>query len=249
MIKISVTIIAKNSQKYLKKVLASTAWADEIIIIDDHSSDATLAIAKEFGAKIFQHSWEGFARQKNFGIKKAKNNWILSLDSDEVVSKELIEEIKHADFIKHDGYYLSRRNIYSSKWIRGSGFYPDWQLRLFRRDMMQFIDLPIHEQVKPVGKVGYLQNDIIHFTYVNDKEYADKIKKYAILDGEVLFSKGRKWSIWYQYGKPFKEFFERLLVKKGYIDGLRGIKIAYFSGSSRWLAAKELRRLSNENRH
>ncbi len=247
--KISVIIITKNSQKYLKECLESASAFDEVIIVDDFSQDATLDIARQHKSKIYQQKWLGFSRQKNFGINKAKNDWVFSLDSDEIVSPQLINEIKSMDFSTFDGYYIPRRNYYAGQWIKESGFYPDYQLRLFKKTKMQFNNLPIHEQVEPRGKIGYLQFPINHFTYESDKDYLSKVKKYGILDGDVLYRNHRRWNIFYQFGKPVKELFRRIIAQKAYKDGLKGFKIALFSAYAKWLAARRLKELENENRN
>lgn len=242
--KISVTIITYNAQRHLKKVLDSIkGLADEIIIVDSGSIDKTKAIAKAYNAKFIYHKWPGFAKQKNFAIEKAKNNWILSLDADEIVPYNLEQEILSADYDKLDCFYISRKNYYGNHWVKGCGFHPDWQLRLFRKDKTRYLDMPVHEQVKPVGNCKYFKSSMIHYTYIDDADYLEKIKKYTTLDAQVLFDNKRKWSLSYQIGKPIKEFFSRFISQKGYEDGYVGFKVSIISAYSKYLTIVKLRKL------
>lgn len=247
--KISFTIITKNSQKHIKDcILNIRDFADEIVIADDLSSDKTLEIAKKLGAKVYSEKSQGFGWQKNLAIDKSKNDWVFSIDSDERLDDTLKQELKNFDFKTYDGFNIKRKNHYGKKWVKASGFYPDWQLRLFKKSKMKFSNLPVHERVEPVGKIGKFSGHIIHYTYADDNEYITKVKKYSLLDAQVLFDKKRPWSISYQYGKPIKEFFYRYLKLKAYQDGWTGFKIAAISAYGRFLAAKQLKKLY-ENRH
>jgi len=241
MSKISVVIITKNAERHLKKCLESIAWADEILIIDSGSRDNTLVIAKRFKTKIIKQKWLGFAKQKNLGISRAKNNWILSIDADEILDKEIIKSIQRADLKNYDGFYLNRKNFFGDKWVRYSGWYPDWQLRLFRKDKMCFEEKKVHEEVKARGKIGYLKGHLLHYTYQNNQDYFRKIDNYTTLDAQILYNKKRKWSLVYQLGKPIKEFFQMYIQKKGFLDGWLGLKICLFSAYYRWEVAKKLR--------
>ena len=241
-IKISAVIITKNAARSLAKVLESIGnLSEEIIIVDSGSTDQTLDIAKKFGCKIIRQEWLGYGAQKNLGINAAKNNWVLSLDADEIVSRELAKSISNANYDNFDGFNISFRNYFGGKWVKHSGWYPDWHLRIFRRDKMQFETTDVHELVKPVGKIGYLEGDIIHHTYLSNRHYFQKIEGYTTLDAKYLYKKKRKWSIFYQLGKPIKEFFQIYFGRGGYLDGLLGLKIACFSAYYRFLTAKKLR--------
>ncbi|MCL5795663.1 MAG: glycosyltransferase family 2 protein [Patescibacteria group bacterium] len=245
--KISAVIIARDAAKHLAECLEHLSWADEIILVDSGSRDKTLTIAKKYQAKIFSQKWLGYARQKNFAISRAKNNWVLSIDADEIVDSKLIEAIGKIDFKKYNGFYIARKNYFGQHWVRYCGWYPDWQLRLFKKDTLSFEEKIVHEQVKPKGLVGYISGHIIHYTYQNNREYFSKIKNYTDLDAQILFDKNRKWSLFYQLGKPFKEFINMYFTKKGFLDGLLGLKICLFSAYYRWLVINKLRKIEKIN--
>jgi len=243
--KISAVIITLNAQSHLDKCLDSIkSLVDETIIVDSGSIDKTLDIAKKHDARIFRQDWLGFAGQKNFGIAKAKNKWVLSLDADEIINPELEKNIKKADLNTYDGFYLSRRNYFGKKWIAHCGWYPDYQLRLFRADKMNFEKKEVHEIIKSVGKIGILPGDLIHYTYKDDKEYFKKFANYTTLDAKFLFSKKKKWSVVYQIGKPIKEFWQMYIEKKGILDGFTGLKVCLFSAYYRFIVAAKLKELN-----
>lgn len=243
--KISVVMIVYNGEKYLSEVLKSAKKiADEIIIvIDARTTDKTAKIAKEFGAKTYIQKWLGYGKQKNFVVNKTKNNWVFSLDYDEVLDNKLIDDIKHKNLSGHNGFYVARKNLFGKKWVRGCGWYPDWQLRLYRKDKLFFEEKEVHETVKHRGKIGNLSGNLVHYTYENDKDYFIKLARYTDLDAKILYNKRKKWSISYQFGKPLKEFWQKYIKEKGYLDGALGFKICLFSAYYRWTAIKKLNKL------
>lgn len=248
--KISVAMIAKNSQDHIESSLKSVAWADEIVVIvDKKSSDNTLKIAQKYATKVIEQEWLGFAKQKNFAINETKNNWVLSLDADEIVSVELMSAIYKADLVNYSGFYLSRKNYFGKSWVKYCGWYPDWQLRLFNKKIMNFEDKIVHEHIKPKGKTGYLKGDIIHYSYDSKKDYFEKLEKYTDLDAKHLFDQKRKWSMAYQIGKPVKEFFYKYIEQQGILDGGLGFKISLFSAYYKWQVCKKLKELENEDRN
>lgn len=249
MVKISAVVITKNAEKYLEKCLRSIKpLVDEVVLMDSGSSDKTIAIAKELGAKVFKQKWLGFARQKNLAIAKTKNNWILSIDADEVIDHQLVGAIKKASFSQSDGFYVNRKNFYADHWVRHCGWYPDWQLRIFKKSAMKFEEREVHEAVLPKGKIGYLQGHFIHYTYANDHEYFLKIDRYTSLDAKILYLKKRKWTIFYQLAKPIKEFLHLYVGKYGFKDGGLGLKICLYSAYYRWVAAKKLKKFWEKNK-
>src|SRR5690349_20399684 len=146
--KISATIITFNEESNIRAACESVAWADEIVVVDSNSTDATRDIAAGCGARVIVNAWPGFGAQKQFAIEQAKYDWVFSLDADERVSDELrqsIAAVQHPP--KADGYLVSRRTFYQHRWIRGGGWYPDRQLRLFDRAKVRWKQRHIHESV------------------------------------------------------------------------------------------------------
>ena len=150
--KISATIITLNEESNIKAACESVAWADEIVVVDSDSTDATREIAAQSGARVIVNAWPGFGAQKQFAIDQARHDWIFSLDSDERVSEELrqsIAALQHQP--QADGYLIARRTFYQNRWIRGGGWYPDRQLRLFNRTKGQWKQRQIHESVTMIS--------------------------------------------------------------------------------------------------
>src|SRR5437588_4860740 len=171
--KISATIITFNEAENIRASCESVAWADEIIVVDSESTDATREIATECGARVITRPWPGFAEQKQFAAEAATHDWIFSLDADERVSAELrasIEKLRSIDDAQlADGYLIARRAFYMGRWIRGAGWYPDRQLRLYRKARGRWIGPHIHEAVKldEVAHIETLSGDLLHYT-IND---------------------------------------------------------------------------------
>ncbi|MEM5871812.1 MAG: glycosyltransferase family 2 protein [Candidatus Aenigmatarchaeota archaeon] len=187
---LSVVIITLNEEKHIRECLESVKFADEIIIVDSFSKDKTINIAKKFGCKIYKRKFDGFGQLKNYGIEKAKNLWILNIDADERVTNELREEIENVlKNPKHDGYYIPRKSFIGKKWIKYAGQWPDYQLRLFRKDKGKFEEKIVHERVIVNGKVSYLRNPLIHYNYENWHHYFVKSNIYSTREAQELLNK------------------------------------------------------------
>src|ERR1700751_3741114 len=169
---LSVAIITLNEVDNLPRTMASVRFADEIVIVDSGSTDGTVQIAAEAGAKVFTEPWKGFALQKNSAIDKCTSDWVLTLDADEELTDELQAEISRmleADASitpQVDGYRLRLRHIFLGRWMRYGGYYPDLKLRLFRRitasGPVYFTDRPVHESVQVTGRVETMKHDFLH---------------------------------------------------------------------------------------
>lgn len=226
---ISAVIITYDEQDRIKKCLESIKWVDEIIIVDAGSTDETLKICKEYTDKIYVVNWQGYAKQKNFGIEKAKGDWILSIDSDEIVPKELEEEIKNAILEdKYHGYFIPRKSFFLEKWINHCGWYPDYQLRLFKKGYGKFKERPVHEGVEVHGEKGNLKNVLIHYPYKDINKYFEKFNEYTSLAAGEL-NKKRKFSLLRLIFEPRFVFFRSYILKKGFLDGRAGFTISVFN--------------------
>ena len=237
--KISVVIATKNEEKNIKKCLESVKWADEIIIVDDVSSDRTVDIAKHYTSKVFIQDSEGdFHKNKNLAIEKANGDWILSLDADEVITPELAYEIKEA--IKNEkmlGYYLNRKNFFLGRWIRGCGWYPDYIIRLFRKGVTRWPllaeDFHGTPQIADRERVGYLKNPILHYSYTSLNQYFEKFNFYTSCLAKQEYIHGvrlNKYNFFiYFLIKPIFWFLRKYFFWKGYRDGFRGFFISFSS--------------------
>src|SRR5256886_6212484 len=197
--KISATIITFNEAENIRAACESVAWADEILVIDSESTDATREIAAACGARVIINSWPGFAAQKQFAVDAASHDWIFSLDADERVSPELLASIEKLRDIDDshlaDGYRIARRAFYMGRWIRGGGWYPDYQLRLYNRSRGRWHGAYIHESVKmdADARIETLTGDILHYTSP-DAAYHHRMigERYAPLAARQMFERGRR---------------------------------------------------------
>ena len=231
MSKISAVISAFNEEKNIERCLKSLSFADEIVVIDNSSTDKTSAIAKKYTKKIFVQKNDPnlIDLQKNFGFDKATGDWILSIDADEEVSKELAEEIrktvKNTDKIA--GYWIPRKNIIFGKVIEHTGWYPDPQLRLFRKEKGKFVKAHVHEPIKLDGESAYLKEHIIHHHYVTIAEFMQKtINIYAPNEAQNYLDKGYVFSYFDALRFPLNEFISRFFAREGYKDGFHGLMLS-----------------------
>src|SRR5215471_7256987 len=178
---ISAVIITFNEQENIRPACESVAWADEIVVVDSESTDATRDLANDCGARVIVNKWPGFAAQKQFATDAANHEWVFSLDADERVSLELRDAIEQCKSKEEsslaDGYRIARRTFYMNRWIRGGGWYPDYQLRLFNRNKGSWGDRLIHESFQMLGsaRIGTLAGDLLHYTVRNAAHHEQMI--------------------------------------------------------------------------
>ena len=225
---ISVTIVAHNEAKRIGACIDSVSWADEIVVVDAGSTDDTREICRKRGAQLIRHPWQGYAAQKNFALSQASHSWILSLDADECVSPELTAEILSvlSDDAPSEGYRIPRRNIFFGRWLRHGDLWPDYQLRLFRRDAGAFNEKSVHESVVVTGRVSVLSSPLEHYSYDSLFDFFQRQVKYAQLSAEDLASRGVQPGIADFVIRPFWRFFKSYVLKMGLRDGLNGLWVS-----------------------
>lgn len=250
--KITATIITLNEAEHIRLACESVAWADEIVVVDSGSTDNTRAIAKSCGARVLENPWPGFAAQKQFAAEQASNEWIFSLDADERVSDELrasILALRKLDQNKlADGYSIARRAFYMGRWIRGGGWYPDRQLRLYKKERGRWVGPHIHESVKmdAGARVAELSGDILHYTGGDAAEHQRLIvERYAPLGARQMFEQGRRTSALKVALVGPATFVRSFILKGGFRDGLVGFTIARFAADHAFLKYLMLWELQN----
>jgi glycosyltransferase involved in cell wall biosynthesis len=225
---LSVTIITLNEEKNLRACLESVAFADEIIVVDSGSMDSTLEIAREFTNKVFQEPWKGYAGQKNSAQDKAQGAWIFSVDADERVTPELQKEIlsvlqKESTCV---GFKIPRKNFFCGQWIRHGGWYPDYLLRLYRKDAGAFAEREVHEQVVVKGKVERLKAPLEHFTYDSFSDYFKRMDRYSELSAQQYLKEGKKVSFAGIFFRTWFTFFRMWILQRGFLDKSNGLILA-----------------------
>jgi len=246
---LSVAIITYNEEEDLPKTLESVKdIASEIIIVDSHSTDKTVEIAKAYGAKVYKEEWKGFGKQKNSALEKCTQPWILSIDADEVVSPELKESIiKELKNPKFDCYEINRKTFYLGKFLEHVWF-PEWRLRLFKKGKA-FFSGDIHETIKCKGKVGRLEGLLYHYSFKNLEEHFSKTIKYAKISAEAEFKKGKKFKLYKLFLNPAWAFFKIYFLKGGILDGVRGLAVAKNCSYSRFIKYMFLWELHEKNKN
>jgi len=235
--KISATIIARDEESNIAAACESVAWADEIVVVDSGSTDRTVELATNAGAKVIVNAWPGFSEQKQFAVDHAANDWIFSLDADERVTDRLKNEIlklKH-DALRADGYRVPRLSIYMGRKIRHGGWYPDLQLRFFNRQKGRWNGAVIHESVQmdEGAQIGRLNGDLLHYSVENAEHHHRMIvERYAPLGAEKMLREGRRTSTVKAYISAGFAFFRGYVVKSGFMDGRAGYAIARFAAQN-----------------
>ncbi|MBM9537967.1 glycosyltransferase family 2 protein [Desulfobulbus alkaliphilus] len=228
--KVSVYIIAYNEAEKIRSAVQSVLWADEIVVADSHSQDDTAAIAESLGARVVQIEFRGFGDLRNQAMAACSHDWIFSLDADERCTPEARDEIRtvlHAP--QSEAYYIPRKNFFMGRWMRHSGFYPDYrQPQLFRKGVLVFKDDPVHEEYTVLSKhpAAYLRNPIWQFPFKNLEEVVHKANKYSTLGAEKLAKKGRKATMGMAVLHGIWAFFHMYILKRGVLDGWPGLVIA-----------------------
>lgn len=227
--KISVCMITFNNARTVEQALASVKdWADEIIVVDSFSTDATPEIVRRFTDNFEQRTWPGFRDQYNYCIAKAHNEWVIFIDADEVIPPELAAEIQarpRADSARYDGYIAHRRTFYLGRWIMHGGWVPDYEIRLFRRSRAAF-EGALHANVKVRGQVGELQHFYQHYNYRDIADQIDTINRYSETAARDMLAEGRRFSAFDLLLRPPARFLKEYILKRGFADGMPGLVIA-----------------------
>ncbi len=229
--KISAYIIAYNEAWKIKDAIQSVLWADEIVVVDSHSTDETAVIAESLGAKVVQVDFAGFGDLRNRAIAACNYEWIFSLDSDERCTPEARDEIlaKITGSYKTDAWYVPRKNFFMGRWIKHSGFYPDYrQPQLFKKGSLVFDLDMVHEGYRVVSPqpAGYLANAIWQMPFKNLEEVLHKANKYSTLGAQKLQSNGKEGSMVKALGRGVWSFAKLYFLKLGILDGWPGFVIA-----------------------
>jgi glycosyltransferase involved in cell wall biosynthesis len=226
--KLSVTIVTYNEGANIRRTLESVKWADEIVVVDSGSADDTVSVCREYKAKIVNEGKIGVAKVKNIAIDNATGDWILSLDADEPVEQRLAEEVRAiiASPSALDGYRIPRRTFFLDQEVRHGGWYPDYNLRLFRRGKGRFEERAVHESVKVQGDVGVTKNAILHYAYPDISLFMNKMNTYSSLNVKVMMQKGirpAQTSSLNLLIRPLFTFVYKYFFRLGFLDGKRGL--------------------------
>jgi glycosyltransferase involved in cell wall biosynthesis len=239
---LSVVIITHEEEQNIRECLESVQWADDIVVVDDFSTDATLDICREYGARIFQESWKGFAGQRNSAVDKAHHIWILNIDADERITPKLRDEIRYvlSQNEPKAGYGIPYQNYFRGKWIRFGGWYPDYHIRLFRKDRGRYMDREIHETVELDGELGRLKNPLIHIAYRDISSFVRKMDSYSTLMARQYAKEGKRGGPGTGLIHAIYTFLSMFFLRGGFLDGVNGLILAYMYSTYTFLKYAKL---------
>ncbi len=226
--KLSVTVVAKNEAADLGSALASVAWADEIVVVDSHSTDDTVAIARQYTDRVVVRDWPGYIDQKNYAASIASHDWILSLDADERVTPELATELQalKAGAPPEAAFRIPRVTWHLGRWIRTTDWYPDYQLRFYDRRAAQWIGKYVHEGVTVRGAIGQLSGELEHYAYRDIADHLETIDRYTTLAARQMHEDGRRAGFLQLAGHPPLAFLRNYIARGGIRDGVPGFIIS-----------------------
>jgi len=229
---VSACIITRDEEDRIGPCLDSLAWCDEIVVVDSHSGDGTRELAAARGARVIERDWPGHVAQKEFAIRAARNDWVFCIDADERISPELareIEALRAGGFAGHAGWEMPRVSNYLGRWIRHGTWYPDRKLRLFDRRRGRWAGRNPHDHVHVDGSVGTLRGELLHHPYRSLEDHLRTIDRYTTIMAEELRSEGRRARLADIVLRPPVRFFKFYVLKRGFLDGWRGLLMAYLA--------------------
>lgn len=244
-VELAAVVLTKNEERHIGDCLDSLAWADERVVVDDFSSDRTVEIAQNRGARAVQHPFKDFASQRNAALAAIEAQWILFVDADERATAPLAEEVRRVIRQEGDraraGWWIPRHNYMIGHRMRGGGWYPDPQLRLLCRGRAGYdLARPVHEVVILDGQAGYLENVLIHYNYDTVAQFRQKMVRYTGFEAKILQERGVRVRPWTYLTMPLREFWRRFVTLGGYRDHIYGL---LFCGLMAWYTFVTYQRL------
>ncbi len=233
--RVSACIITLNEADRIGDCIRTVQWCDEILVVDAHSADRTREIAAQLGARVIERDWPGYAAQRQFTTSAAQHEWVFWIDADERVSPALREELialRDAGFRGSAGWRAPRMSCYLGGWIRHGTWYPDLCLRLFDRRRGRWVSkhaYPLHEHVELNGACGRLRHDLLHYPYRDFAEHLRGIDRYTTIMAEGMHERGRRARLTDVVCRPWFRFVRSYILKAGFLDGWRGLLLAYLA--------------------
>lgn len=248
--KVSAFIITKNNEQKIGACLDSLQWADEVIVVDDFSTDTTPDICRNFGnVRFCQNKFEGFQEQKVYAMSLTRNDWVLKVDADEQISEEMQESILNLsdkDFAKCSCFEFKRLTCFWGKWIRHASFYPDYNPRLFNKQNGAWGGINPHDKFMTSGLTKKLAGDILHFQNWDLFTYASRTILYSNISATEYYKRGRR-AKWHNYTiRPLYTIFYRYFIRLGFLEGLQGLVIAIMGGLGTFIKYTKLLELEKE---
>jgi glycosyltransferase involved in cell wall biosynthesis len=227
--KVSAYVITYNEEDKIRDALASITWADEIVVLDSHSTDGTLAICREFTEKVYQCDFEGFGKLRNRALEYVTHDWVLSLDADERATLMLRDEIK-AELTqgpRAEAFFVPRKNLFLGRWIRHGGWYPDYrQPQFFHKGRFRYREDLVHEGYEVDGRISYLEGHVLQIPFLDLGQFLRKMSRYSTLMAEQMAQRGRRFHVYQLITHPLFSFLKMYVARQGFRDGMPGLILA-----------------------
>ena len=246
--KLTAIILTLNEEKHIEDCIRSLSWADEIVVFDSISEDRTVTLAEAAGATVLQSPFENYAQQRNAALDAVETDWVFFVDADERGSSELALEVRQliADG-QQAAWFVPRHNIIFGKLTSGAGWYPDYQLRLFRHGLVTF-ERPVHETAVVQGETGHLKNPLLHYNYEDKAHFQATQEAYTTYDAGILYQDGVRARPHHYLSQPWRQFWWRYVTLKGYADGWHGLRLSVYMAYYEGVKYRKLARLWREDR-
>ncbi|MBW2039439.1 MAG: glycosyltransferase family 2 protein [Deltaproteobacteria bacterium] len=225
--KISIYVLTFNNERTIERCLATLQWADELVVVDSHSTDGTLKICRQYTDRVYQRKWTNHQEQYQYAADLTTNRWVMFVDADEEVPPELAQEIREelgTNNGQWDGYIAHRRTYYLGRWIKYGGWYPDYEVRIYDRNKGRW-EGGLHAKVKVDGRVKVLRNHYLHYTYRDISDQIQTIDRYSQVAAEDMFREGKRFSLINMLLNPPFRFLKEYIFKRGFLDGIPGLVI------------------------
>ncbi|MCB9419783.1 MAG: glycosyltransferase family 2 protein [Ardenticatenaceae bacterium] len=237
---LTAVILTRNEAQHIQACIESLHWADRVVVFDQFSQDETVALAQAAGAEILQSKFENFAQQRNAALDAIQTDWVFFVDADERGTEELGQEIRRVMAERPEmGWYVPRHNYIFGKLTLGAGWYPDYQLRLFKHGKVRY-ERPVHEIAVVDGEIGYLENVLIHHNYRDVAHFQYKQRAYSTYDAKILKEQGVHPRPHNFILQPLRQFYWRYVTLDGYKDGLHGLRLSLYMMYYEWVKYRKL---------
>jgi glycosyltransferase involved in cell wall biosynthesis len=226
---VSAIVVCFNEEDRIEACLESLRWCDEVVVVDSFSTDRTPEICRRYTDRFIQRPWAGYRDQKAYAHSQASKEWVLLVDADERVTPELQKEILEVlacDPGQYAGYSLPRLVYYLGRWWRRGGWYPDYDVRLFRRDRARWGGSEPHEKILIDGPVRRLRHPLHHYSYRNIEDHVGRINRFTSISSKELKRHGARWRLIDALFRPPARFFHSYILKRGFMEGFGGFHVA-----------------------